>query len=137
MTDDIELTLTATPGPAAVATVTGEIDQHTAPGLRTRALELIDQGHHHMILDLSGVGFCDSAGLSAMIGIWHGAQDAGGSLTLAAVPDRLMRMLILTGVDSLVPHYPSTADALSARQDAPNASCCCCQTAVVTGGVTS
>jgi anti-sigma B factor antagonist len=136
MTDDIELTLTATPGPAAVATVTGEIDQHTAPGLRTRALELIDQGHHHLILDLSGVGFCDSAGLSAMIGIWHGAQDAGGSLTLAAVPDRLMRMLILTGVDSLVPHYPSTADALSARQDAPNASCCCCQTAVVTGGVT-
>ncbi|GAA2230044.1 STAS domain-containing protein [Streptomyces indiaensis] len=121
MTDDIELTLTATPGPAAVATVTGEIDLHTAPGLRTRALELIDQGHRHLILDLSGVGFCDSAGLSALIGIWHGAQGAGGSLALAAVPDRLMRMLTLTGVDSLLPHYPSIADALSARQGAPDA----------------
>ncbi|MER6472423.1 STAS domain-containing protein [Streptomyces collinus] len=121
MTDDIELALTATPGPAAVATVTGEIDLHTAPGLRTRALELIDQGHHHLILDLSGVGFCDSAGLSALIGIWHGAQEAGGSLALAAVPDRLMRMLTLTGVDSLLPHYPSTADALSAHRGAPDA----------------
>ncbi|WP_055495061.1 STAS domain-containing protein [Streptomyces sp. TP-A0356] len=121
MTDDIELALTATPGPAAVATVAGEIDLHTAPGLRTRALELIDQGHHHLILDLSGVGFCDSAGLSALIGIWHGAQEAGGSLALAAVPDRLMRMLTLTGVDSLLPHYPSTTDALSAHQGAPDA----------------
>ncbi|MFF9131415.1 STAS domain-containing protein [Streptomyces sp. NPDC014776] len=121
MTDDIELTLTATPGPAAVAHVTGEIDLHTAPGLRTRALELIDQGHHRLILDLSGVGYCDSAGLSALIGIWHGAQAVGGSLTLAAVPDRLMRMLTLTGVDSLLPHYPSTSDALNAHQGAPNA----------------
>lgn len=121
MTDDIELTLTATPGPATVATVTGEIDPHTAPGLRTRALELIEQGHHHLILDLSGVGFCDSTGLSALIGIWHGAQEAGGSLALAAVPGRLMRMLTLTGVDNLLPHYPSTADALSAHQGAGDA----------------
>ncbi|MEU3288552.1 STAS domain-containing protein [Streptomyces longwoodensis] len=121
MADDIELTLTATPGPAAVATVAGEIDLHTAPGLRTRVLELIDQGDHHLILDLSGVGFCDSAGLGALIGIWHGAQEAGGSLALAAVPDRLMRMLTLTGVDSLLPHYPSTADALSTHQGAPDA----------------
>ncbi|MEW2515388.1 STAS domain-containing protein [Streptomyces sp. NPDC046870] len=121
MTDDIELTLTATPGPATVASVTGEIDLHTAPGLRTRALELIDQGHRQLILDMSGVGYCDSAGLSALIGIWHGAQDAGGSLTLAAIPDRLMRMLTLTGVDSLLPHYPSTADALNAHQGAHNA----------------
>lgn len=120
MTDDIELTLTATPGPAAIATVTGEIDLHTAPSLRTRALELINQGHQHLILDLSGVGFCDSAGLGALIGIWHGAQDAGGSLTLAAIPDRLMRMLTLTGVDSLLPHYPTTADALTARRGAPD-----------------
>jgi anti-sigma B factor antagonist len=115
MKDDIQLSLTATPGPAAVATVTGEIDLHTAPGLRTRALELIDQGHHHLILDLSGVGFCDSTGLSALIGIWHGAQEADGSLALAAVPDRLMRMLTLTGADSLLPHFPSIADALGAR----------------------
>ncbi|MFJ6525069.1 STAS domain-containing protein [Streptomyces longwoodensis] len=120
MADDIELTLTATPGPAAVATVAGDIDLHTAPGLRTRVLALIDQGDHHLILDLSGVGFCDSAGLGALIGIWHGAQEAGGSLALAAVPDRLMRMLTLTGVDSLLPHYPSTADALSAHQGAPD-----------------
>ncbi|MEU3295496.1 STAS domain-containing protein [Streptomyces longwoodensis] len=121
MADDIELTLTATPGPAAVASVSGEIDLHTAPGFRTRVLALIDQGDHHLILDLSGVGFCDSAGLGALIGIWHGAQEAGGSLALAAVPDRLMRMLTLTGVDSLLPHYPSTADALSAHQGAPDA----------------
>lgn len=121
MTDDIELTLTVTHGPAAVGRVTGEIDLHTAPGLRTRALELIDEGHPYLILDLSGVGYCDSAGLSALIGIWHGAQDAGGSLALAAIPDRLMRMLTLTGVDNLLPHYPSTADALSAHQGAPDA----------------
>jgi anti-sigma B factor antagonist len=32
----------------------------TAPRLRTGALELIEHGHRHLIVDLTGVTFCDS-----------------------------------------------------------------------------
>jgi anti-sigma B factor antagonist len=106
----------------ALATVVGDVDVHTAPTLRSGALEIIQQGHPRLVLDLAPVGFCDSAGLSAIIGIWHAAQEAGGSLSLAAVPDRLMRMLSMTGVDSLLPVHATTADAVAALTDSPPAS---------------
>ncbi|MEU9107181.1 STAS domain-containing protein [Streptomyces xanthophaeus] len=114
MTDDLHLALQHTHGPLTVAAVSGAIDFHTAPHLRTGALELIEQGHHQLVLDLTGVTFCDSSGLSALIGIWHAAQGAGGSLALAAVPDRLMRLLTLTGLHTVMSILPAT-DALAAR----------------------
>ncbi|MEU9443094.1 STAS domain-containing protein [Streptomyces sp. NPDC048304] len=99
----------------AIATIVGDMDVQTAPSLRAGALEIIDQGHPRLALDLAQVGFCDSAGLSAIIGIWHAAQGAGGSLSLAAVPDRLMRMLSMTGVDSLLPVHATAADVIDSQ----------------------
>ncbi|MET7738521.1 STAS domain-containing protein [Streptomyces sp. NPDC005402] len=110
MTHTLHLTVHH-PGPGlAIATVVGDVDMQTAPTLSSGALEIIQQGHPRLALDLAQVDFCDSAGLSAIIGIWHAAQTAGGSLSLAAVPDRLMRMLSMTGVDSLLPVYATTAE---------------------------
>lgn len=109
------------PGLAVVALI-GAVDVQTAPILRSRALEIIQQGHPDVALDLAQVDFCDSAGLSAIIGIWHAAREAGGSLSLANVPDRLMRMLSITGVDSLLPVHATTADAVAAMTDGPTAS---------------
>jgi anti-sigma B factor antagonist len=104
----------------AIATVVGDVDVRTAPTLRSGALEIIQQGHSRLALDLAQVGFCDSAGLSAIIGIWHAAQAVGGSLSLASVPDRLMRMLTLTGVDSLLTVHATAADATADRPTSAN-----------------
>lgn len=102
-------------GSVAVLTVTGEIDFGTAPDLRDRALELSRQGNRHLILDLAPVAFCDSSGLNALIGILRCTQETGGSLALAAVPDRLTRLLDLTGVSQLMPAHADTAAAMSAH----------------------
>lgn len=113
MTDELHLVLQGTHGPLTVAAVSGDIDFHTAPRLRSGGLELIEQGHHQLILDLTGVTFCDSSGLSALIGLWHAAQGAGGFLALAAAPDRLMRILTLTGLHTVLPIHKTAADALA------------------------
>ncbi|MFF8827870.1 STAS domain-containing protein [Streptomyces sp. NPDC015131] len=97
----------------AIASVAGDVDLHTADTLRREAMEIIQQGCPHLVLDLSHAGFCDSAGLSALIGLWHAAQAAGGGLGLAAVPDRLMRMLVLTGVDTILPVHATSAEAVA------------------------
>ncbi|MFF1542255.1 STAS domain-containing protein [Streptomyces sp. NPDC058291] len=110
MTHTLHLTVHYPHPGLAIATIVGDMDVRTAPTLRSGALEIIEQGHPCLALDLAQVGFCDSAGLSAIIGIWHAAQGAGGSLSLAAVPDRLMRMLRMTGVDSLLPVHATAAD---------------------------
>ncbi|WP_411076102.1 STAS domain-containing protein [Streptomyces sp. cmx-4-7] len=96
--------------------MSGAVDFHTAPRLRTGGLELIEQGHHRLILNLTGVDFCDSAGLSTLIGLWHAARGAGGSFALAGIPDRLMRLLTLTGLDTVLPLHPTTAEALAAHR---------------------
>ncbi|MFJ9153449.1 STAS domain-containing protein [Streptomyces sp. NPDC102270] len=118
MTHTLHLTVQHPHPGLAIATIGGDVDMQTAPTLRSGALEIIQQGHPRLVLDLAQVGFCDSSGLSAIIGIWHAAQEAGGSLSLAAVPDRLMRMLSMTGVDSLLPVHATTVEAT----DAPPAS---------------
>ncbi|MEU6896201.1 STAS domain-containing protein [Streptomyces sp. NPDC046557] len=114
MTDDPQLNLQYTRGPLAVLSLTGDVDLHTAPALRPRVLELIEQGQHHLVMDMSQVEFCDSAGLSALIGIWHAAQAASGSMSLVAIPDRLQRMLSMTGLDTVLTTHATAADALVA-----------------------
>ncbi|PJE97309.1 anti-sigma factor antagonist [Streptomyces carminius] len=115
MTDDFALTVQRTDGPLALVAVAGEIDMETAPALRTRALEVIAQGHPRLILDLAAVTFCDSSGLNVLINIVRCAKAAGGSLALAAVPDRLARMLDFTGVSTLMLSYPGIDEAVSAH----------------------
>ncbi|MFV0136738.1 STAS domain-containing protein [Streptomyces sp. HMX87] len=112
---DFRLTPQHTDDGLALAGIAGELDFSTAPDLRTQALALIEQGHRHLILDLEAVTFCDSSGFSALVGIWRCATAADGTLVLSAVPDRLQRMLDLTGLSTLLPVYPTAADALTAR----------------------
>ncbi|MFD3762758.1 STAS domain-containing protein, partial [Streptomyces sp. NPDC058622] len=86
---DFRLTAQHADGDLAVAHVSGDLDFDTAPHARSQALALIEQGHRHLLLDLEAVTFCDSSGLNALIGIYRCAKEAGGSVTLAAAPDRL------------------------------------------------
>ncbi|MEU9984848.1 STAS domain-containing protein [Streptomyces sp. NPDC050856] len=116
MTDAFHIDVPHTDGTLAVIALAGEFDLAAAPAVRTRALELLENGHPDLVADLSGVTFCDSSGLGALVGIWRCAKDADGSLTLAAVPDRLGRLLSVTGMDTFLPPYPTAEAALAARQ---------------------
>ncbi|MFG2753741.1 STAS domain-containing protein [Streptomyces xanthophaeus] len=112
---DFRLTTQHTEGDLALAHVSGELDIDTAPHLRTQALALIERGHRHLILDLAAVTFCDSSGFNALVGILRCAKTAGGTLALAAIPERLQRLLHLTGLDTLLPAHPTAAHALTAH----------------------
>ncbi|MEU0308575.1 STAS domain-containing protein [Streptomyces cyaneofuscatus] len=117
MTDAFRIDIPHADGTLAVIALSGEFDVATAPAVRARALDLIAAGHPDLVADLAGVTFCDSSGLGTLIGIWRCAKDANGSLTLAAIPERLDRLLSVTGMDTVLPAYPSTQTALLARQD--------------------
>ncbi|MEU5582990.1 STAS domain-containing protein [Streptomyces huasconensis] len=117
MTAAFHIDVPHTDGALAVIALSGEFDIAAAPAVRTRALELIADGHPNLIADLAGVTFCDSSGLGALIGIWRCAKDADGSLTLAAIPDRLSRLLNVTGMDTILSAHPSVEAALSTHQN--------------------
>ncbi|MEU7088855.1 STAS domain-containing protein [Streptomyces achromogenes] len=116
MTDAFHIDVPHTDGTLAVIALSGDFDIAAAPTVRGRALELISDGHPDLVADLAGVTFCDSSGLGALVGIWRCAKEADGSLTLAAIPDRLGRLLSVTGMDTFLPTFPSADAALAARQ---------------------
>ncbi|WP_030338405.1 STAS domain-containing protein [Streptomyces sp. NRRL S-1022] len=120
--DTLQLTVQHPRPDLAIATVLGDVDTRTADTLRHEASEILEQGCPHLVLDLSQVGFCDSAGLSALIGLWHAAQAVGGALRLVNVPDRLMRMLVLTGVDAVLPVHATAAEAVTTMTASPSIS---------------
>ncbi|MEV5597398.1 STAS domain-containing protein [Streptomyces sp. NPDC052496] len=115
MNDTFRLTTRRADGDLALAALAGDLDLTTASTLRAEALDLIGRGHRHLVLDLEAVAFCDSSGFNALVAIWHSAKEAGGSLSLAAVSGRLARLLNITGLDTLLPAYPTTAEALAAH----------------------
>ncbi|MGD9482066.1 STAS domain-containing protein [Streptomyces sp. TRM70308] len=100
---------------AVVVALSGEVDIDTAPDLRRSAHQLVDEGHQDLVIDMGDVTFCDSTGLSALIGIWHTTREAAGTMSLVAIPDRLHRMITVTGISELLPTYPTTAAALTAH----------------------
>lgn len=80
----------------ATITVRGEVDMHTAPVLRERLAEIVNDGEERVVVFLDAVTFMDSAGLGVLVGA-HQAQAArGGTLEIVCSEPRVLRVLHLT-----------------------------------------
>jgi anti-sigma B factor antagonist len=58
--------------------------------------ELIDAGHHRIVLDLGEVAFIDSQGLGALISALKTLRGEGGDLKLVNVPEPVDAVLRIT-----------------------------------------
>jgi anti-anti-sigma factor len=97
-----------------VARVRGEMDYTTRPALQERFVELITRGYRFIVLDMSGVTFCDSAGLNVLVVARLRADERGAELVLACVPPNLVRVLWMTGVDQVLRVFATVAEAEAA-----------------------
>lgn len=94
---DVQLTTSAE---GCVVAVAGEVDSATAPGLRDCLLEVLDRaGDGYVEVDLSGVTFLDSAGLSALATAHRAAVRAHRELRIRCGTARaVVRPLQITGL---------------------------------------
>jgi anti-anti-sigma factor len=69
-------------GEWSVLRVAGELDLVTSPVLRQGVHEAVAQGHHHLVLDLSDVFFCDSSGVGVLIAARRLIRSCQGRLRL-------------------------------------------------------
>ena len=90
----------ATSAAGCTVTVSGEVDSATAPGLRNCLLEVLSRpGATSVEVDLRGVTFLDSAGLSALATAHRAAQAAGRELVMRCGNARAVaRPLQITGL---------------------------------------
>ncbi len=75
-----------TEGSYAVAALGGELDIACAAALRDQLLGLLRLGAGRLVIDLSGLSYCDASGLSVLIVTGRRAELLGGMLRLAAPP---------------------------------------------------
>jgi anti-anti-sigma factor len=103
-------------GDRVVLKLTGELDLDTAPILYSRFEDIVSRGRWRIVLDASDLGFCDSTGLSALLAAHQACESAGGSLSLAAPDDLLIRLLSVVGLQGTIAVYPTVASALDATR---------------------
>lgn len=72
------------------------------------------------IIDFSGVPYIDSAGLGVVLSHWAHTQRIGVKFAAVAVSDRVRVLLEMTKVSTLLPMYPSAADAEQAFSSVTN-----------------
>jgi anti-sigma B factor antagonist len=89
-------------GGTVVVRVAGDLDVASAPLLRGALRDVIEaQGNLFLKLDLAGMAFLDSTGLSVLVGAAHRLRESGGDLTLTNVRGSALRVLEVTGSASL------------------------------------
>jgi anti-sigma B factor antagonist len=103
-------------GDCAVLRMEGDVDAYAAAQLRNQVIDLIDNGTVHIIADLRGAGFLDSAGLGALVGSRKELRAHGGSLTLVASTDRVLQTLRIAGLSDAFAVYSSVLHAITADQ---------------------
>ena len=81
-------------------TISGEIDIASAPVLREQLLGLLRPPASRIVIDLSGVTFCDANGLAVLVAASRRAGLLDGVLRLAAPAPLTATVLRLTGLDS-------------------------------------
>jgi anti-anti-sigma factor len=101
-----------------VLRVSGEMDLMTAPELRRRVHDAVAAGHRSVVVDLSGVFFCDSSGVGVLIAARRLLRSCGGRLRLvlpaAGAEDgsHVNRVLGALGVRRLFEVFPDAEAAL-------------------------
>jgi anti-sigma B factor antagonist len=81
----------------------GEIDLYTAPRLHSELAAVIANAapESRVIVDMSGVEFCDSTGMNVLLSCLRQVRERGGELELAAPRPAVMKILQVTGLDSV------------------------------------
>lgn len=67
----------------------------------------------HLILDMSGVSFLDSAGVGALVQLFVHRRSAGKSFAIAGLTSQGNAVIQVAGLNKLLPIHPSIEEALA------------------------
>lgn len=94
-----------------VVEIFGDLDHASAAALRALIPTIALQPGQRLVLDLSGMEFCDSSGITALLAARNHTQAAQADIALAAVPANTLRVLRLVGLDQIFHLHPDSETA--------------------------
>ncbi|WP_228980889.1 STAS domain-containing protein [Streptomyces sp. DH12] len=102
-TTPLTLTARAQDGGATALALAGELDLETATRIEPELVRATSRGGGHLVLDLAGLTFCDTAGVDLFMRLRRRCATDGGRLSLTRVPHRPGRVLRVLGMDRATP----------------------------------
>lgn len=109
---EMAVTVDQSPGGTIVA-VHGKIMYDTHEPLDRVLKEFVAGSAPRIVLDLHGVGLCDSSGLQLILDTQRHAVASGGWLRLCRPQPIVRRVLEITNLTSVLPMYESVDAAVS------------------------
>ncbi|GHG36295.1 STAS domain-containing protein [Streptomyces zaomyceticus] len=101
-----------TVGASELLAPVGELDHHTAELLRSPLDDALEAGRSRLVVDCSGLEFCDSTGLNVLLGARLRADAAGGGVHLVGMRPPVARVFHITGADAVFTVHETLATAL-------------------------
>jgi anti-sigma B factor antagonist len=99
-----------------VVDVEGEIDVYTAPRLRELLIELVNNGHYQLVVNMEKVEFLDSTGLGVLVGGLKRVRAHDGSLDLVCTQERILKIFRITGLTKVFGIHDTVDEAITARK---------------------
>jgi anti-sigma B factor antagonist len=85
-----------------IVTLHGDLDAHAAPALADVLLAAVECQEHTVLVDLAGVGFIDSSGLTILLSAHRRLGRAGGWLIAVDPSPAVVRIFEMTGLDNTI-----------------------------------
>ena len=89
----------------AMLKLNGEVDVYTAPKLKSRLIDLVDQGKFKIIVDLEEVDFMDSSGLGVLVGGLKRVRSHDGTIALICTQENILKIFRITGLVKVFPIF--------------------------------
>lgn len=91
----------------------GEIDLHVFPEITASLDAVIEKKPRHLVVDVSGVTYIDSAGLAALILAMQKVEAYGGRFSLAGVQTTVRSIFKMSRLDDVFEIFPDADAALT------------------------
>jgi anti-sigma B factor antagonist len=105
------LTTADSGGGIEIVRMPAELDLTTGDGAAAQGCAAIARLARLVLLDLTGLSFCDARGLSAFVRIANQADAAGCGFGLIAPRPLVAKILKISGLDSRMPVFATIDDA--------------------------
>ncbi len=93
------------------------LDSLNAPDVKAQLLIASSEDVNVLIIDLRGIEFCDSSGLSALLLAERQMRDRDGGVLVVDEIGKVRALVELAKLDAVIPVFSSITDARAALED--------------------
>jgi anti-anti-sigma factor len=89
-------------GDVLVLRLSGRLDAVSSPSAERKVFDFINNGHHKLLLDFSGVDYLSSAGMRMLLSVTKKLKTLSGKVVLFSVIPNVMDVLKMSGFDHVL-----------------------------------